>query len=184
MGAVENLENRIRGWVPKEPATGIIKTANVNAKSGRWNAFPVVVSGALMIVASLLSFCFGILLLSAYQASVEYYNTANFYPALHVGILNLLAFVLGLFSGVLLLIRKHIIVSITSMVVVLTFGFASPLIFYAEGYMWENGLFLGSPMIAFSIATLVILGLNYRKLKQAKSDQNATKNFEFPRKEL
>ena len=162
MNVKQSLQNRLRGWLPKESTLGAVKSTNVS----RWVALPLQISGALMIVAALLSFCFGILLLSAYQASVEYYNTANFYPALHVGILNLLAFVLGLFSGVLLLTRKHIALSITRMVVVLTCGLAAPLIFYAEGYMWENGLFLGSPMIAFSIATLVILGLNYRKLKR------------------
>jgi hypothetical protein len=175
MNVKKGLQNRARGWFPQEPAIGIIKSTNVRAKPSRGVVLPLKISGALMIVAALLSFCFGILLLSTYQASIEYYNTANFYAALHVGILNLLAFGLGLFSGALLLIRKHVALSVTILVVVLAFGLASPLIFYAEGYMWENGLFLGSPMIAFSTAAIILAGLNYRKFKQSIS-ANAREN--------
>ena len=162
----KDLENRIRGWFPQEPKVGIIKSTNLNMKSGKYSPLPFLASGALMILAAALSAYFGFSLLNSYQASVAYYHVATSYMELYVGLLNFAAIGLDLFAAALLLLRKYVVLAEVLVGVVLAFGLASPLIFTIEGYLPIGGLIFGLPMIAFSIVTLILLRLNNAKLKQ------------------
>jgi hypothetical protein len=85
------------------------------------------------------------------------------YSGLYVGILSVVAFVLGLSSGFLLLARKYIALAVTSIVIVFSFGLATLWLPTFDGQPWYIGSIVASPMIASGFA-LIKLGMNYRKL--------------------
>jgi hypothetical protein len=124
----------------------------------------LVISGILMIIASIVSIYLGVLLLNSYNSSVAhaYYI---YYSSLYVGILNLIAFPLELISGAVLLTKK-VRLSVIIVVAVLIIGLASPLILHFEGYLWETGLLFGSPMIVFSAIALALAFLGHRSRSQ------------------
>ena len=154
---------------------GIIRSADVNVKPTWRGALPFLTSGTLMIIAAGLSAYFGFNLLLDYRATVDRYHVQTDYASLYVGLLNIVAFGLELFAAMLLLLKKHIDLAETLASIVLACGLASPWFFayfhspliymYYETFLLQ-GLFVSSPMIAFSLATLILIRLNRKKLKQ------------------
>jgi hypothetical protein len=176
MKALKSLENRLRGWFPQEPKVSIIRSTNI-LKQGRWVPLPSI-SGILLIVAALLSIYFGLIFSNGYTDS----NWHVYYAGLPISVLHWVACGLELFSAALLITRRHTSIAVASMVTVLLLGLSIPLINMLDqpttsgpGYflflnlsspiMWQNGLFLASPMIGFSVAGLIIVGLDRRKLQ-------------------
>ena len=178
MNVRKALGSRFRGWFPQKPkmspSVSIIRSTNVNVKPGRWVPLPSV-SGLLLIVAALLSIYFGSIFIRSYESNYNVY-----YAGLPIAILHLVASGIELFSAALLLIRKHTSIALACMVIVFLLGLSIPLIgmldqpttggppFFLFRHllsptMWLNGLFLGSPMIAFSAAGLIIVGLDRRR---------------------
>ena len=175
MNVTRTLEARIRGWFPQEPAMGITKSANVNMKPTWSVALPFLASGVLMIIAAVVSAYFGLTLLNDLVVSVGAKHFHVDFARLYVGVLSLVSFGLDLFAALLLLLRKYVVLAEVLAVIVLACGLASPWIFtYFHSplvYMYYetvllNGLFVSSPMIAFSLATLILVRLNRKKLKQ------------------
>jgi hypothetical protein len=117
-------------------------------------------AGALTIFASIIMAFFGIILLSMYKASVEYYNVRIFYPGLYLGILNLSTFAISLAGGVALLKKKYFTLSIIGVVLVLASGLAPAVAFALDAYIWSNGLILGLPMVFLSIASLAFVAVS------------------------
>jgi hypothetical protein len=177
MNSAKSLGDRIRGWFPQEPKISIIRSTNINLKQGRWVPLPSI-SGILLIVAALLSIYFGLIFSNGYTDS----NWHVYYAGLPISVLHWVACGLELFSAALLITRRHTSIAVASMVTVLLLGLSIPLINILDqpttsgpGYflflnlsspiMWQNGLFLASPMIGFSIAGLIIVGLDRRRLQ-------------------
>ena len=174
LAITRNPKNRLRGWFPQEPAMGIIKSVNVNVKPTWLATLPFLASGALMIIAAVLSAYFGFNLLLDYQATINRYNVQTDYASLYIGLLSIVAFGLDLFAGMLLLLKKHLVIAETLAAVVLACGLASPwIVLYFHSPLiyiyWEKfllqGLIASSPMIAFSLVTLILVRLSRKKLK-------------------
>ena len=119
-----------------------------------------------MIIAAVLSAYFGFNLLLDYQATVNRYNVQTDYASLYIGLLSIAAFGLDLFAGMLLLLKKHLVIAETLTAIVLACGLASPwIVLYFHSPLvyiyWQTfalqGLMTSSPMIAFSLVTLVSL---------------------------
>jgi hypothetical protein len=163
-----SLGSHIRGWFPQEPQVGIIRSTNYTVKTNGWVPLSFALSAALMIIGATASAYLGSMLMLSYQGDLQHY-TRFAYLDLYLGLLNYIALGIGLFSAVLLLLRKYPNLAEALIAVVLAFGLATPLIFTMEGLMPENGLLLGWPMVAFSIITLVLLRLTRRK----QNDVNA-----------
>ncbi len=125
----------------------------------------LVLSGMLMISASIISLILGKLLLDAYNSSLvtAYYI---YYSSLYGGILNLIAFPLELISGAVLIKQKFVRLAVILVIAILVIGLASPIVLYIEGYLWETGVLFGSPMIVFSTIALALALLGQRKYNQ------------------
>lgn len=121
------------------------------------------ITSGLMIAASIIALYFGIIFLSGYTNMVNYYAN-DFYPDLYIAILSLLAFLFGLTGAALLLTKKNIRLSLVCIIIVLLSGLAMPIVYAIEGYLWQNGLLLGSPMIVLAIIALTIVYSNNPKL--------------------
>lgn len=167
------VKRQTRGWFPKEPTVGIIKSTRAVGKTGWRYAIPSWTPG-LMIVTSLISALFGAILVSAYivipaqaittSASGGGISDGHFlYAGLYMGILSVIAFVLGLSSGFLLLARKCTLVALTSIIIVFSFGLATLWLPAIDGEPWYSGFLVAAPMIA-SVFGLIKLGINYRRL--------------------
>ena len=167
-------KNILRGWFPQELAVGIIKSVNVNVKPTPWSAIIFLTSGVLLIIAAGVSAYFGFNLLTNYRTSLangRYVPTD--YASLYVGLLSFVAFGLDLFAAMLLLFRKNTALAETLAAIVLACGLASPwiftyfhspLVYMYYGAFLLNGLFVSSPMIAFSLIALILVRLNRKKL--------------------
>ncbi len=92
-------------------------------------------------------------------------------PFRYLGYLYLLASAVAIVSGILLLIKKRLWVSIVGVVSVLTCGVLSgPILAYLAfvaftgGGDWQvTGYYIGSPIIALSAGSLVLITVGYRK---------------------
>ena len=164
---------------PEDPTVNrnIIRTTNNNIKPGRQVPLPSI-SGLLLIVAALVSVWFGSLFINTYTDS----NWHVYFAGLPISVLNLVACGLELFAATLLLIRRHTSIAVASMVTVLLLGLSIPLInmldqpttsgpsyflfrHLVDPSMWLNGLFWGSSMVAFSVAGLIIVALDRRRIQ-------------------
>ncbi len=114
-------------------------------------------------MSSIITAFFGIALLFMYKASVEYYHVANFYPGLYLGILNLITAAFGIIGGIALLKRKYFALSVISLILLLCSGFAPPVAFALDRYVWTNGLLLGLPQITLPLITLVLVAVRKSK---------------------
>jgi hypothetical protein len=160
-----NVKKQTRGWLPKEPTVTFTKSAKGVERPSWLGALPFWVPG-LMIVVSLISALFGATLVSAYTWNPQGPGISDvhvFYSGLYAGILSVVAFVLGLSSGFLLLARKYILVAVTSIIIVFSFGLATLWLPTIDGQPWYTGSIVASPMIA-SVVALIKLGMNCRKL--------------------
>ena len=162
-----------RGWVPKEPAIGIIRSADVNLKLSWQVALPFFASAASMIVAAGLSAYFGFMLLADNQLAIGAGKFVTAYWNIYAGFLNLTSFGLGLFAAVLLLLRKYVVLAEVLAGIVLACGLASSWIFmyFHSPLVYANwapfllqGVLVSLPMIAFSLVTLIIVRFNRKKL--------------------
>lgn len=149
-----------------------------------WRAsLPFIIGGALMILAAVVSAYLGFNLLTSYRTSL--YNgrfVSPDYAGLYVGLLNLVAFGLDLFAALLLLLRKYVSLAEALVGIVLAGGLAaswiftyyhSPFIYMYYGQFLLQGLFVVTLMTVFSIATLIIIRLNRKKLKQDTNTNTA-----------
>ena len=162
----------LRGWIPKEPAIGI-KSAEINLKP--WQVtLPFFASAALMIVAAGLSAYIGFTLLQNTQVAVGARNFETAYWNIYTGALNLASFGLGLFAAMLLLLRKYVALAEILAGIMLACGLAAPwIVMYFHSpliymYWWTfplQNLLVSLPMIVFSLATLIMVRLNRKKLK-------------------
>jgi hypothetical protein len=163
------LDSHKRNWYPKDPLIAAIKSTE-DEKFNRWALCPFLTPGALMIVSSLLSALFGFLFVGIWllNSLASGYSVA-FILGFHLtGILSVSAFVLGMFSGILLLANRSIAKALASIVLILSFGvaiIAIPLLLDVGS--WESGLLVGLQMVGLSTTALISLGLNYRKLKNS-----------------
>jgi hypothetical protein len=164
------LESHKRDWFPKDPLITAIKTTD-DERFNRWALCPFLTPGALMSLSSLLSGLFGLLfigvLLLNELPSVDGVDfiLSNFIT----GILSVGAFVVGFFSGILLLANRSIGKAVAFMYVTFFLGIAIiaiPLLF-GIGSLESGGLVVATQMIGLSTTALVSLGLNYRKLKNS-----------------
>lgn len=147
------LQSCIRGWFPQEPTLNIIKSEAPQEPNAQLT-IPVPTLGAIMIVASLVSAVFGAVLVWSYLLL----DTGSRYAivGLHIGVLSLATFVVGLSSGIILLIGKHFLASMASIVTVLAFGLVILMIPVIEGGPRESGLLFALPMIVSSFAALSV----------------------------
>jgi hypothetical protein len=148
-----------RGWIPNNPRVGIINSTKDRKKTHRRVTLPLPTLGAFMIVPSLLSAVFGIVLVTVYLRLPSGPGEI-FYSGLYAGILSLAAFALGLYSGMLLLAGKHFVRAVTGMAMIFSFGVATLLIPTLEGLPLQSGLLVASPMIASSIIALAWTAFN------------------------
>jgi hypothetical protein len=148
-----NAGKQTRGWIPNNPKIGIINSTKDRKKTQRRITLPLSTLGAFMIVPSLLSAVFGIVLVTVYLRLPSGPGEI-FYSGLYAGILSLAAFALGLYSGMLLLAGKHFVRAVTGMAMIFSFGVATLLIPTLEGLPLQSGLIVASPMIASSIIAL------------------------------
>jgi hypothetical protein len=161
------LESHKRDWFPKDPLITSIKSTK-DEKFNRWALCPFLTPGASMVLSALLSAPFGLLLVYLYLQYVIGGPSVSMYSALYPGILSVGACILGFLSGTLLLANRSIVKAAACIVVVFSFGIAiqvlPPLL---EEWSWGSCLELASPMIVLSAASLILVGLNYRKLKNS-----------------
>jgi hypothetical protein len=158
-----NAKKQTRGWLPKEPALGSIQSVKNNETLRKGVVVPFLAAGAITILAALLSVFLGIRLVDAYSpGSLPLGGT--FYSGFYAGILSLAAFAIGLFSAVLLLLRKRVVIAATGMMIILLLGLTVLVIPILEGLTWNGSFTVASPMIVSSIVTLIIVGINYKKI--------------------
>lgn len=162
-----NHRRQTRGWYPNDPALVISSKVTHSRKLEKWIANPFSTLGVLTIICSVISAVFGATFVSVYLTG--YATTPPpgaigfrvFYSGLYIGIFSLAAFALGLYSGILLLARKHISRVSTAMAIILACGVATGLAPILEGIQpWFGGWTFALPMIISSVATLSIAGLN------------------------
>jgi hypothetical protein len=157
------LESHKRNWFPKDPLIAAIKSTD-DKNFNRWAFCPFLTPGALMSLSALLSGLFGSVLVFAYIMCiiVGRSNITSIYP----GILGIGAFILGSLSGILLLSNRSIVKATVCIVGVFSFGIATlvapPLL---DGFSWNSFLIVWLPMVALSAVSLILVGLNYRKLQ-------------------
>lgn len=132
----------------------------MQATNVRWRKLPFMASGVLVIVASLISAYSGIETLYNYFAYMLTHNVPGYVGPLSLGLLNLGAVGAGLFGGTLLLLKKRV-----GLAVVLV-GLMLACMLTISGYIPPDNLFLGSSTIVILVAALILVGLNYRTLKQ------------------
>lgn len=152
------IKRQTRGWLPKDPVLLTSNNASYNRKIEKWIANPFPTLGPIMIISSLLSAAFGIVLVSSYLW--VQFEAAVFvsYSGFYVGILSLAAFVLGLYSGMLLLLGKHFTRAVTGMLAIFCFGITTVLIPIIEG-LPSTGVLIAFPMLASSVTSLLIMAL-------------------------
>jgi hypothetical protein len=159
------LDLHKRNWFPKDPLIAAIKTTD-DEKFNRWALCPFLTPGALMSLLALLSGLFGFVLVFAYIVFVVA-GTTNI-TTLYPGILCIGAFILGTLSSILLLANRSIVKATVCILGVFSFGIATfvalPLL---DGLRWDSFLVVALPMVALSAASLILVGLNYRKLKNS-----------------
>ncbi len=162
------LESHRRDWFPKDPLIASIKTTD-DEKFNRWALCPFLTPGALMILSAMLSTLFGLLMVFSYLYYVFASSSITTYTALYPVILSVGAFILDYLSGILLLANRSIVKAAACIVVVFSFGMAILVIpSLLEGWGWGSlYVVVSSPMIALSAASLILVGLNYRKLKNS-----------------
>ena len=85
------------------------------------------------------------------------------FPFRNLGNLFFISSFVAIVSGTLLLVKKLFWISLAGVVFVLFCGFASAPIFAFLGFLWLSGLFVGSPLIALSAASLALVLMGYRK---------------------
>lgn len=169
MNIKRSLEFCIRGWFPKEPTIYIIKSTGEKKGLYNWALCPFFVPGVLMIIAALLSVTFGLTLVTVFLPMLLEGATTVHYSGLFVGILSLGAFVLQLLSAALLLAKKHFTVAVTSMIAILPFSLAIILIpSIVDGIAW-SGVITALQMAAFSVTSLILVGINYIRLKKTNA---------------
>jgi hypothetical protein len=160
------LQSCIRGWFPHEPIIGTIRSTQSSTGLNRWVGLPCSTIGALMVAASLLSVVFGTALVSFYLMLPPLPGGSRIlFSGLCAGILNLGAFAVGLYSGILFLARKQITRAVIGMCVVLAFGLVTLLLPIFEGIPAQSGLLVASPMVVFPVAALCIAGFKIRNKK-------------------
>jgi hypothetical protein len=166
-----NVGKQTRGWIPNNPKIGITNSTKDRKKTHRRVTLPLSTLGAFMIVPSLLSAFFGIVLVSVYLRLPFGPEGTVFYSGLYAGILSLAAFALGSYSGMLLLAGKHFVRAVTGMAMIFSFGVATLLIPTLEGLPLQSGLIVASPMIASSVIALFITALNIASQKTKQTIQ-------------
>ncbi len=154
MKQLQSLKKKLRGWFPQEPTLNVIKS-EAPQEPNALLALPVPTLGAIMIVASLLSAVFGAVLIWIYLILNTGAGAPVYFIGLHIGILSLAAFAVGLSSGIMLLIGKHT-AAMAGIVTVLAFGLATLIIPVIEGESSTSGLLFALPMIASSFAALSV----------------------------
>ncbi len=138
-----------------------LKQANIK----RWTALPLILSGALMILASL-PFAYNSLSLLSYLVSIIPKSTTfgTYFPnAVLVVVLNFLFFGINLIAAVFLLKKKRVRLAMVIVAVALAIGL--PLQIIANEPLPSPGLPFDFPTIACSFATLILVGLNYEYSK-------------------
>jgi hypothetical protein len=161
-----NVKKQTRGWLPKEPTVSFTESTK-GVEKPSWRITVPFWAPGLIIVTSLISALFGATLVSLYIIPIPQgpgiSDVHVFYSGLYIGILSVVASVLGLSSGFLLLARKYIAIAVTSIVIVFSFGLATLWLPTIDGQPWYTGSIVASPMIA-SMVALTKLGIDYRKL--------------------
>lgn len=160
MKSKRSHQKQTRGWYPNDPKFFITSKATHSRKLEKWIANPFSAMAAITIISSLISAVLGTTLVLVYLEPVPAGATV-LYTGLAAGIFSLAAFVLGLYSGISLLSRKHITRATTAMAAVLACGVATLLAPIIERIAAPfAGVYVASPMIISSVAALCILGLN------------------------
>jgi hypothetical protein len=161
-----NHHRQTRGWYPNDPALFISSKATHSRKLEKWIANPFSALGVLAIISSLISAVFGATFVSAYLTGYVtppsgVTGVTVLYSGLFIGIFSLAAFALGLYSGFLLLTRRHIARVATAMAIILACGVATVFTTIIEEIQsWLGGWPFALPMIISSVVTLCIVGLN------------------------
>jgi hypothetical protein len=178
-----SLESRIRGWIPKNPLPNptyqysLKVSINNKVRTVQPCTFSFMLAGVFMVIAAILSAYFVFINLSLYRGSlISSAFVSTDYRSLSLGLLDLVAFGLSLYAAMLILLRKKARKAKVLTTIVTAFGVATPLIYVlypissepilllaiANSIRWINGLFLGLPIIAFSIPALILLRSNQR----------------------
>jgi len=137
----------------------------------------LVLSGALMIVCSIVTIFFGVLFYGYYQSQLHYYYGGQGYlEYFYSWMVSICAFAFALPAGILLLMKKFTRVSIALTFIVLLFGLSLPIILAFMGIVgilytdWITGVIsglLGSwYIIVLSALALVLAFLGHRNRNQ------------------
>jgi hypothetical protein len=180
MKNTRTTEKRTRGWLPNDSICFTTISTKHSRKLEKWVVSPFATLGTLMIVASLLSAVFGTVLVWAYLSPPIAPGSApftTFYSGLYVAILSLATFVLGMYSGILLLARSHIARAVTCMFAILCFGFATLVIPILEGLAPQSGLLVASPMIISSVTALFAVAFNMVSQRTKRITPNEPPNI-------
>jgi hypothetical protein len=172
-----NRHRQTRGWYPNDPTLFITSKATHSRKLEKWIANPFLTMGALTIICSLISAVFGAVFVSAYLTGYvtpppDAINARILYSGLFAGIFSLAAFALGLYSGILLLARKHTSRVAASMAIILVCAVGTvlaPIIEQIDPPLC--GVPIAAPMIISSVATLCIVGLNMNSQRTGLANQ-------------
>ncbi len=162
MTGKKRLSSLIRGWFPQQPTFGEIKSSEFSKNQSKWAAIPFLGASGLMVVVSVLSAFVGVSIVASIlpfqptPGSVSMFSYSNIY----VEIVGLATFVLGSYSAVLLLSRKHINSAVAGMVVVVSLWLTTPLAHALENIDWEIGLSAAWPLIALPISALLLTAIN------------------------
>jgi len=150
-----------RGWMPNDPRIDFINGAKGRTRFHKRVTFRLTTLGAFMVVPALLSAIFGIVLVSTYL-TLPFGEPGHrfFYTGLYIGVLSLVAFAIGLYSGLLLLAEKHFSRAVSGVVLVFSFGVMTLLIPLLEGLPLYSGVIVALPMLISSVIALFWTALN------------------------
>jgi hypothetical protein len=165
------IESHVRGLFPQMLKTSFIESAENKSNPSRWDALPFSALGSLMIIASLISVAIGANIVQVCLSLFQDHGNMVLNTAFYVGILSIAAFAVGLYSGILLLTRKHIVRALTGILVILAFGLATLLIPLLEGLSAQSGLQVASPMIVSSIGAICMTMFKMGKQKTELTTQ-------------
>jgi hypothetical protein len=177
-----NHSRQTRGWYPNDPTLIISSKATHSRKLEKWIANPFSTLGVLTIFCSLISAVLGTAFVSAYLTGYAMPAPGEtgvriLWSGLFIGIFSLIAFALGIYSGILLLARKHLSRVATAMAITLACGVATllaPVIEKIES--WLGGWPYALPMIISAVATLCIAGLNMYSQRTKLANQQPPTN--------
>ncbi len=137
----------------------------------------LVISGAMMILCSIVAGFFGVLFYGYYQSQLHYYYGGQGYlEPFYSLIVNVCASFFALPAGILLLMKKYTAIAIALTVLVLVSGLALSVILAFIGiYVWTTGVISGLlgtwHIIVLSAIALVLAFLGQRNTTKQQSNR-------------